>query len=645
MKLIHLFYTMVLLTGLSGCKSNKDSSDLDSSLCTGKITVPEIKDLRVPHPRLFISLDQFDELKQKIDGDTMLTGWYEEIKKDAGEILSLPPSQHYIRDGIRLLSVSREVVRRVYTLAFLYRMEGDPKYLKRVWQELEAVAAFPDWNPSHFLDVGEMCHAFAIGYDWLYQDLTEDQRSLIREALIDKGMKPYINGSDSGKGKWVKNITNWNFVCNGGVGIAALAIGTEEEEIFSKVISHIMENLPYALESYAPDGAWDEGVGYWRYGTQYLTLFMGALQSATGQLYGLPDRPGLAEACYFPIYMSGLGNRSYQFGDGRSRRISDPAMFWLAEHYNNPVFGVWHYMNIAKGGIKPGLFDLLWYKLDFKNLSELAKLPPDRYFRHVEVVTVRSSFDDENGFMAGIKGRMISELHHNDLDQGSFYLEALGETWAEELGSGYYNAPGYWEYRPSGRRWNYYPKRAEGQNTLVINQGTGADQQSDGQSRIITYKSQADKVFAITDITDAYRDHAAKVMRGLCLCDDRKTVVIQDEIELKNPGEIRWFMHTKAEILVEDNAQQVILEKNGKKLIASINSNEPASFTVVEAQPLSFSPKDEYWNPPEGMKKLAIHFENVKLLTLKVTFAEAPEGIQKNHSDKKIIPLEHWEDK
>jgi len=221
MKLIHLFYAMVLLTGLSGCKSNKDSSELDSSLCTGQITVPEIKDLRVTHPRLFISIDQFDELKQKIDGDTMLTGWYEEIKKDAGEILSLPPSQHYIRDGVRLLSVSREVVRRVYTLAFLYRMEGDTKYLKRVWQELEAVAAFPDWNPSHFLDVGEMCHAFAIGYDWLFQDLSEDQRSIIREALIDKGIGPYIKGSESGDGKWVKNITNWNFVCNGGVGIAA----------------------------------------------------------------------------------------------------------------------------------------------------------------------------------------------------------------------------------------------------------------------------------------------------------------------------------------------------------------------------------------------------------------------------------------
>ena len=644
MKFYNLIFAIILITAFSGCKSNKESSEPPISHHPSPVTVPKIKDIVSPHPRLFLSEDQLDEMKIKIEGDAMLSGWYEEIKKDALEILTLPPSRHHLRDGIRLLSVSREVVRRMYTLAFLYRMEGEQKYLDRAWQELEAVAAFPDWNPSHFLDVGEMSHAFAIGYDWLYTELNEDQRSVIREAVIAMGLNPYLEGSESGEGKWVKNITNWNFVCSGGVGVAALAIGTEEEEIFGKVIFHVMDNLPYALESYAPDGAWDEGAGYWSYGTRYLTTFMAALQSATGQLYGIPDSPGIAEACYFPIYMSGLGDRSYQFGDGRSRRVSDPSMFWLADHFDNPVFGEWRLKHISEGGNNPGFFDLLWYKPEFKDYSELNNLPPDRYFRHVEVVTVRSSFGDKNGFMAGIKGRMISELHHNDLDQGSFYLEALGETWAEELGSGYYNAPGYWEYSPTGLRWNYYPKRAEGQNTLVINPGPGADQISDAQSGIIKYKSQADKAIAIADITDAYRDHASKVWRGLYLGDNRNTVSIQDEIELKEPGEIWWFMHTKADIQVQEDARQVILEKNGKKLVATLLSSEPASFSVIEARPLSSSPKDEYWDPPQSLKKLAIHYEDVTSVNLRVAFTHFSDGNPENQTENKFIPLENWAD-
>ena len=246
--------------------------------------------------------------------------------------------------------------------------------------------------------------------------------------------------------------------------------------------------------------------------------------------------------------------------------------------------------------------------------------------------------------MAGLKGRLVTDLHHNDLDQGSFYMEALGETWAEELGSGHYNAPGYWQYSPLGDRWNYYPKRAEGQNTLVINPSFKADQISDAQSRIISYNSQAEEVFAVTDFTDAYRDHARKVQRGLHLFDNRKTLIIQDEVELKGSGEIWWFMHTMAEITVLDNAQQVILEKNGKKLIASIQSSEPASFSVVEARPLPSSPTDEYWNPPTGMKKLAIHFENIKNLTLNVTFKEVSMASQDINSDKRIIPMDKWGD-
>ena len=649
MKIPYILIITILLGSLGACNSGERSLESENSDSSNQISVPKVADLKGSHPRLLLTDEQLSDLKQRIKTDTTLSIWYGEIKKDAEEILSLPLSEYDLRDGIRLLWVSNEMVRRIYILAFLYRIEENEMYLKRAWQELEACAAFPDWNPSHFLDVGEMCHAFAIGYDWLYADLSEDQRLIIREAMVDKGIEPYLKGSEAGNSRWIKNTQNWNFVCNGGLGIAALALGTEAEDSFGKVMSYVMENLPYALQSYAPDGAWDEGAGYWDYGTRYLTYLMASLQSATGQLYGIPDAEGLAATCYFPIYMSGNGNKSYQFGDGGSKRVSDPAMFWLAEQYNKPVFGAWRYLHITKGGAKPGIFDLLWYRSEFSITSELAELPPDRYFRHVEVVSVRSSFNDKNGFMAGLKGRMVAELHHNDLDQGSFYLEALGETWAEELGSGsntvsYYNAPGYWQYSPMGDRWNYYAKRAEGQNTLVINPRLKADQISDAQSGIIKYNSQAEEVFAVTDITDAYRDDANKVQRGLYLCENRKILMIQDEVELKEPGEVWWFMHTKAEITIQNNGQQVILEKNGKKLIASIQSNEPASFSVVEARPLPSSPKDEYWNPPAGMKKLAIHFENVKMLALNVSFKEASAEDQNIDSGRKMILMDKWGD-
>ena len=56
-----------------------------------------------------------------------------------------------------------------------------------------AVARFSDWNPSHFLDTGEMTFALAVGYDWLYDQLGEASRAEIRKAIVEKGVPPLRN--------------------------------------------------------------------------------------------------------------------------------------------------------------------------------------------------------------------------------------------------------------------------------------------------------------------------------------------------------------------------------------------------------------------------------------------------------------------
>ncbi len=49
-----------------------------------------------------------------------------------------------------------------------WKMDEDSRFLDRAVAELDAVCAFSDWNPSHFLDLAEMSLAVSIGYDWLY---------------------------------------------------------------------------------------------------------------------------------------------------------------------------------------------------------------------------------------------------------------------------------------------------------------------------------------------------------------------------------------------------------------------------------------------------------------------------------------------
>ena len=97
-------------------------------------------------------------------------------------------------------------------------MTREEKYLKRAEKELLAVSAFSDWNPSHFLDVAEMTMAAAIGYDWLYSALAESSRTRIKEAILEKGIRPSFNSRHN---NWLKAPHNWNQVCNAGMTFGA----------------------------------------------------------------------------------------------------------------------------------------------------------------------------------------------------------------------------------------------------------------------------------------------------------------------------------------------------------------------------------------------------------------------------------------
>lgn len=55
------------------------------------------------------------------------------------------------------------------------------------------------------------------------------------------------------------------------------------------------------------------------------------------------------------------------------------------------------------------------------------------------------------------------------LGSGDFVLDALGQRWAGELGSGDYLATGYFSSEAQdSSRWLVYRTRTEGQNTLLV---------------------------------------------------------------------------------------------------------------------------------------------------------------------------------
>ena len=550
--------------------------------------------LKSGHPRLLAGADTFPAIARLVEDDPVAGAWYAAIRKEAEALLAKEPSRYEIPDGLRLLATSRRVVDRIYTLALVYRVENHRRWAERAFKELAAAADFPDWNPRHFLDTAEMTHAFAIGYDWLYDALSAEQRGVIRAAIVEKGLKaalPAYRGEPRAAG-WPRVRHNWNQVCNGGIVMGALALADEIPDLAAEILERAVASLVLPSREFAPDGAWAEGPGYWRYAVQYHVLFLAALASALGTDWGLSDAPGLAETGTFPFHITGPTGQTFNFADAGTGAIRSPQMFWFARRFQKPIYA-WY----AREHARPEVLDLLWYDAR-GDAAAAAALPLAKHYRNAEVAVFRTAWNDPGALFAAFKAG-DNKTNHSNLDLGTFVLDALGQRWALDLGADDYNLPGYF----GALRWTYYRLRAEGHNTLVFNTGEEPDQDPRAAATITRFAAAPGRAFAVADLTAAYKKWAASVARGVALIENR-AVVVQDEIELPAPGVVRWFMHTRAQI--GTRAGGATLSLGGAALEVKILEPEGAAFTVMEAAPLPGSPRPERQNDNRGVRKLAL---------------------------------------
>lgn len=567
------------------------------------------------HPRLLAIPDTFHKIAlQKGKNPFMKKVWESELAK-AEACLGESVSIYEISDGIRLLPVSRRILSRVQTLSLIYCVTGIEKYAKRAWEELEAAAGFPDWNPYHFLDTAEMCAAFALGYDWLFHWLKEEQKQVLRTAIIDKGLKQVLTDYHDEPRKrtfdWCHGsvIDNWSFVCNGGVAMAALAVGDEEApDICGEVLAYSLSNIERALPLFAPDGAWREGLIYWEYATLYFTYHIASLESALGSDFGRFREPGLKNAADYVEALNGNA-AIFNFSDcdeEESRRASH--LLWFARKLNRPEIGRNRIRDVMEGKIS-SFSDLLWYDAEFFQ-NAVRQMPLDFLFESIDTVTMRSQWSKE-GIYIGFHGGYNGETHSH-LDIGSFVLDAGGQRFIADLGADDYNLP--------GDIYDRYRYRAEGHNTLVIGPDGGYDQSLNAAGHMIYFNSTDDEACAVCNMTEAYPGKAKAVIRTIRLKDRRSRMFLQDEIILEEPQELYWFAHSSARASLLPGKRQVILEKNGRKLMVSLLNTETMFFSIMAAEPLPGSPVVAGQNPNKQFCKLAIYVPDFKKGCIQVEF-------------------------
>jgi len=578
---------------------------------TDAIAADPLAGLKPGHPRLLATEADWQRLREQQKQDPELARVVARIEADAKSLLPQPPLVHQL-EGKRLLDISRQAVERILLWSVTYRLTGDRAYAERAKVELLNLAAFPDWNPSHFLDTAEMTSALALGYDWLYDELDAPSREIIRRAIVEKGLRPGLDPK-AGYNSWHRSANNWNQVCFGGLTLGALAIGDEEPGPARDLLKLARSGIAAGLRPYAPDGIYPEGPDYWGYGTVYQAMMIAALQSALGTQWNLDASPGFLASGAAILQVTGPSGDPFNFFDGGEHTELQPAMFWFARQLHDPGLlrfqqkplteALGRSVESEQAYHENRLFALiaLWWSAR-PGQKTPQKLPLIWHGDGPNPIGVfRTSWADTNALYLAFKGGAAG-LSHGHMDAGSFILEADGVRWALDLGRQDYlsiesKGLDLWSYKQNSDRWRVFRLNNLSHNTLTIGNQL---HRVDGAARITEFHDTPQPEAAL-DLSPVFAGQAVHVIRRFELGANR-TVSIHDELTGVAPGtNVRWAMVTKADVNISGN--HATLRQAGKTLQATLRSPAEATFTVIPADP----PVDDFDAPNPNTRILIVN--------------------------------------
>lgn len=601
--------------------------------------VTRLRDALAPHPRLLLSDAEGRTLKTRAAADARGAALLRRVLANADAVLKLPPLERKLK-GKRLLFVSRDARDRIATLAVAYRCTGERRYFAAAREHLLTVSGFADYNPAHFLDVAEMTAGLAIGYDWLHAGLSAADRQTIRRAIVEKGLEPSFTDPPQ---KWVTRTNNWNQVCHGGLVMGALAVAEDAPDLARRVIERAVENVPIAMQQYAPDGTYPEGPTYWAYATTYNALMIATLQSALGSDFGLLGQPGFLKTADYRLHVIGPTGLAFGYSDGTETQGADvaAAAFYLASQRNDPSLLYNEIRSLDRLLAKPvetkaGAAD--WLMLAWAAAPGEPKPPSAMHYvadGPTPVGLHRSSWDRDATFV-GIKGGSPSTSHAH-MDVGTFVLDAGGERWAGDLGLQAYTKLeaakiNLFDMKQASQRWGVFRFGPMSHNILTVN---GQEQSVSGNATI-THRSPTSTV---VDASPVYAGQLAAASRGVLLRADR-SVRLQDDIQAQPdaPATVRWAMLTKAEITVD--GRTATLTQNGKTLRLTAASPADVAFQIVSVDP----PPREYDAPNPGSRLVTftVTLPANGSSTLAIDFALIESKTTATGPIAKITPLHAW---
>lgn len=428
-----------------------------------------LPELTGKHPRVYVTEAELAQLKRRARSTHQVL-WQSVLQKVRALGAEPPPAPAQVRRA------QNEVGIAIAEAAFVYKIEGDKKYLDAAKKYMDAAVSYDVWGytynkPNVDLAAGHLLYGLGWGYDLLYHDLTSDERRRFREKL-SKQARLLAAHYEPKPGRTFAYSQNHVFIPMAGLGVAAYALYDEVPEAkgWATLARAIYDRV---LATYSQDGYYYEGFEYWIFSTPWLIHYLDAHAHATGE--DLYDRPGFQQMHQYVAHsMLPSGKYVFDFGDiyegpltragkGGEYKRTHPnghfhtnynLLYRTASRFRNPeAQGVAAWLSTFNQVNAEDFWSLIWYD------SSLPATPMDQvetwhYFPDHEVVYWRTDWGADATAFAFKSGppeghhptgmlKKFPDWHlssgHAHPDANSFIIYARGQYLSGD--SGYAGVP------------------------------------------------------------------------------------------------------------------------------------------------------------------------------------------------------------
>ncbi len=552
------------------------------------------------YPRLYFTEAKLKELRQKISDDTEVRQAWEDILKRADRLVNEKlVSREYAESGAgqhgNYGRPSSQISAMGTTLGLAYQMTGKRMYAEKLQEALIHYGKLnrwagdanrdPPWNSE--LNTARFCFGYAVGYDSIHDFLSESDRKVIVQTMVERGILPTLND-------WIlpeKRIHaldsmghNWWSVCVSMAGVAALSIRGEEpqaeqwveqvRDAFPEWFAYSGNILQNKTLNFDRKGAFYESVGYANYALSEYLLFHLAYSNVYPD-QSLPKIPILEKTGDFFVhtsYPTSDSLLSVNFGDSSLSASGDGTLrLLLANGFDSPSYH-W-YITRTDSGLRDPI-GLVYYQLQ-KRKAVPADLPTSFIYPDIGWVMMRSSWED-NATMLAVKSGFT--WNHAHPDAGSFVLFHGGKPLIIDSGNCSYGR----------REYTSYYRNSKAHNVILIDGAAQNPEDCGNGDRGVVHPGQVRHLMDLAGIkyvlADATGPTSWKFSRNyrhfLCIDD---VILIFDDIRTHETGQLEWLLHFEGQ--AKENGSDIHLS-NGTQAGAIVRLLFPKDMAVVRKKGL-----------------------------------------------------------